>query len=241
MSSGDPHFSRLAPELIQVAGVMDREEARMLVRCGVRYLGFPLRLDVNEEDLAEEEAASIIRTLQPPCHGVLITYLNRAAEILELAAELGVRIVQVHGDVERSELEGISRRDPGLTVIKSLVVGLHGQADLESMVEALSPCVDAYITDTFDPATGAAGATGRTHDWAVSKALVQCSPRPVILAGGLNPENVRRAILEVKPAGVDVHTGVEDETGRKSRRKVETFVREARAGFAALPGSRHTG
>jgi phosphoribosylanthranilate isomerase len=56
----------------------------------------------------------------------------------------------------------------------------------------------------------------------------------VILAGGLTPANVRSAIAEVRPAGVDVHTGVEDESGRKCREKVTAFVREARAGFNAI-------
>jgi len=56
----------------------------------------------------------------------------------------------------------------------------------------------------------------------------------LILAGGLNPNNVRRAIAEVRPAGVDAHTGVEDARGRKNPSLVEAFVREARAGFDEL-------
>jgi len=94
--------------------------------------------------------------------------------------------------------------------------------------------VDAFITDTFDPATGASGATGKTHDWTVSRRLVERSPKPVILAGGLTPGNVRNAIRKVRPAGVDVHTGVEGSDGRKRRDLVRTFVAEARAGFASL-------
>jgi hypothetical protein len=53
----------------------------------------------------------------------------------------------------------------------------------------------------------ASGATGKTHDWRVSRRLVEVADKPVILAGGLNPENVKRAILEVRPAGVDSHSG----------------------------------
>ena len=119
-------------------------------------------------------------------------------------------------------------------MVKSLVVGLRSRRALESMVERFSDHVDAFITDTHDPATGASGATGKTHDWRVSRRLVEISHRPVILAGGLDPQNVRRAILEVKPAGVDSHTGVEDDTGRKCRRKVEEFIAEAQAGFRLI-------
>ena len=115
-----------------------------------------------------------------------------------------------------------------------LVIGKTAAKALENMIRELSPFIDAFITDTFDPETGASGATGRTHDWRVSRRLVELSDRPVILAGGLTPENVRKAILEVQPAGVDSHTGVEESSGRKSREKVHKFVSEAHEGFALI-------
>lgn len=203
----------------------------MLVECGVNYLGFPLRLPVNREDISEADAGAVIRGLAPPAFGVLITYLDDAGEIAELAQTLGARIVQIHGDIAEEQLRTLRAIAPELSVIKSLVVGLHDQDTLESMVTRLSPCVDAFITDTYDPLTGASGATGRVHDWRISRRLVEIACRPVILAGGLDPGNVRRAILEVRPAGVDCHTGVEDDSGRKCPMKVRTFVAEARAGF----------
>jgi phosphoribosylanthranilate isomerase len=226
--------SPLEPGLVQVAGVADEAEAALLVKCGVRYLGFPLRIPVNREDLTEAEAAAIIRRLRPPVYGVLITYLANAEEIAEFADALGARFVQLHGDIALDELLRLREMVPRLTVIKSLVVGLQPVPVLERMVHDLAPHVDGFITDTFAPDTGASGATGRTHDWAVSRRLVELSERPVILAGGLTPANVRRAIVEVRPAGVDVHTGVEDESGRKSREKVTAFVRESKVGFREL-------
>jgi len=213
---------------IQVAGVIDRDEASLIQACGVRYLGFPLRLPVHEEDLSEDAAAAIIRSLSPGHEAVLITYLSRCEHVLALAAKLGVRIVQLHGDVEAAELERIRQADPTLTIIKSLVVGLQEDAMLERTITTLSPLVNAFITDTYDPTSGASGATGKTHDWQVSRRLVERSPRPVILAGGLTPGNVREAIAQVRPAGVDVHTGVEDVGGRKSETKLRRFVEEVR-------------
>ena len=221
-------------EFVQVAGVIDQAEADMLVQCGVRYLGFPLRLAVNKEDLSEEAACEIIRNLRPPGYGVLITYLYRAGEVNDLCKSLGASIVQLHGDVELSELKRMREQHPGLAIIKSLVVGLHPLAQLVETVERTAPFVDAYITDTYDPRTGATGATGKTHDWRASRELVRRSPRPVILAGGLTPENVRAAILEVRPAGVDAHTGLEEETGRKSEQKVRRFVAEAQEAFVLI-------
>ncbi len=224
----------LEANLIQIAGVTDAAEAELLQQCGVRYLGFPLRLPVHREDLAEDGAAAIIKNLAPPVFGVLITYLSEAREIAAFCHTLGARIVQLHGDIVRGELKRLKTLDPGLTVIKSLVVGRRDDQALEAMASDLSPFVDAFITDTFDPKTGASGATGKTHDWRVSRRLVELADRPVILAGGLTPENVRRAILEVGPAGVDAHTGVEDSSGRKSREKVQKFLSEAKQAFALV-------
>ena len=230
----NPSRPGLEPGLIQVAGIIDRAEAELVAGCGVGYLGFPLRLPVNPEDLTEADAAAIIRGLAPPLRGVLITYLPDAAVVVELAAELGVRMVQLHGDIPREELRRLRSIDPGLTVVKSLVVGLHPMSVLEDVVRESGAHVDAFLTDTFAPDTGAAGATGRVHDWASSRRLVELSPRPVILAGGLTPENVRRAIQEVRPFGVDVHTGVEGADGRKRGDLLTAFVAEARLGFETV-------
>ncbi len=153
----------LEENLIQIAGVIDAAEAQMLQQCGVRYLGFPLRLPVHREDLTEEEAAAIITSLAPPVFGVLITYLDEASEIAAFCHALGARIVQLHGDIDRDELKRLKTLDPNLTIIKSLVIGMRDEKSLEAMMSELSQFVDAFITDTFDPTTGASGATGKTR------------------------------------------------------------------------------
>ena len=202
------------------------------MNAGVHYLGFPLRLPVNREDLTEDEAADVIKTIQFPFRSVLITYLDNAEEIIKFCDKLNVNIVQLHGKISKEELQKTKELKPGLEIIKSLVVAANNYSELEKMVFTLSPWVDAFITDTFDPATGAEGATGKTHDWNISKKLVEISSRPVIIAGGLNAANVKKAIIEINPAGVDVHTGVENKSGRKDPELVVKFVKQAQEGFA---------
>lgn len=87
--------------IIQIAGVIDKEEAQMLMDTGVHYLGFPLRLPVNKEDTTEEEAAEIIKVITPPHRAVLITYLDKAEEIVEFCDKLNVSIVQLHGKISK--------------------------------------------------------------------------------------------------------------------------------------------
>jgi len=221
-------------KMIQVAGIRDLAEALMLVTAGVTHLGFPLRLAVHREDLSDSEAVAVIACMKPPVEPVLITYLHEAGPVARLCRRLGVRIVQLHGDISIEELSRLRSSVPGLAVIKSLIVKGNNREELLAAISRYQSLVDAFITDTWDPETGACGATGRVHDWMISRLLVDCSPKPLILAGGLGPENVRQAILEVRPAGVDVHTGVEGPDGRKDERLARAFVTEARTAFQVL-------
>ena len=131
-------------------------------------------------------------------------------------------------------LQELRRLAPGLGIIKSLVVRGQGIEALRAEAEAAEPFVDAFITDTFDPATGASGATGKTHDWTISAALARALSRPLILAGGLNPDNVAEAVAAVRPFGVDAHTGLEDAAGDKDEGKVRAFVARAREALGRI-------
>lgn len=216
---------------LQVAGVIDVEEAKMLIDCGVKNIGFPLRLDYHKEDLSDGDAARIVREFGGRANFFVITYLQKASEIIELCRKIGVSIVQIHGEITSGELKALKEAAPDLLIIKSLIVRGENLSDLKQEVESTKRYVDAYITDTYDPETGAKGATGRVHDWEISRQLTRFVPHPLILAGGLNPGNVRHAILDVRPSGVDVHTGIEGKDGRKKRELVAQFLREAESAF----------
>lgn len=220
--------------LVQIAGIGNMQEAELLMECGVDRLGFPLRLDYHKPDLDEAEAVRIIEKIKKPHEAVIITYLNEAAELATFCRRLKTTIVQLHGDVSLTEIRRIRNSVPQLKIIKSLIVQRDNLDRLREVILSFAAQVDAFITDTYDPSTGASGATGKTHDWTISRELVRLSSKPVILAGGLNPENVGAAIRKVRPSGVDAHTGVEDASGRKDRDKVSAFVREAKKAFREM-------
>lgn len=216
--------------MVQVAGIRGLQEAVMLAQCGCTHLGFPLGPGVVEEDLPPDAAARVVQGLEqalgsrcPVC--VAITYLADPEAIAALLDAAGMRAVQLHGHILPERVAELRALRPGLLLFKSLVVGRD--AGLLETARAYAPYVDAFLTDTHDPVTGADGATGRTHDWSISRALVCSGPTPVILAGGLGPENVAEAIRRVQPAGVDAHTGLEDAAGRKDPDKVRRFVQTA--------------
>lgn len=212
---------------IQVAGVHDRVEAEMLADCGVTHIGLPLGPGVREQDLNQNAAREILCTLPRSVCGVLITYLATAREISGFAGDVGAGWVQVHGEITLGEISLLRQKRPELKVIKSLIVGKRDGSAIFDECRNFAPYCDYFLADTFDADTGACGATGKVHDWEISRDLARFSARPVILAGGLNADNVYRAVSEVEPAGVDAHTGLENSRGRKDPELVLGFVREA--------------
>jgi phosphoribosylanthranilate isomerase len=217
--------------IIQIAGIHNQHEIELLVSCGVDYIGFPFRLTHHQEDISETDAAGLIRLLPNQIKGVLITYLDNKKEIINLCRILGINTVQLHGEIRLESLQRLKESYPDIDIFKSIIIGKNSWEEIEEMIELFSPAVTAFITDTFDPSSGASGATGKIHDWNISRRIVQMSPKPVILAGGLNPDNIEAAIDAVQPAGVDVHSGVEDAQGFKESHRVRQFVTRARKAF----------
>jgi phosphoribosylanthranilate isomerase len=211
--------------LYKLLGIKTVEEAMMVAKCGADFLGHPLVLDYHEPDLTIEELKDLIDKVCGVEH-VLITYQSAADEILALMDSLPLNWVQLHGEINPEEVAGISLS--GKKIIKSLIVR---NDDLDAILsEAKKYCefVDYFLLDTYDPATGASGATSKTHDWKLSRRLVESIDKPIILAGGLNPENLEESIQLVGPAGVDAHTGLEDKLGFKDYTKVKRFVEIAK-------------
>jgi phosphoribosylanthranilate isomerase len=212
---------------VQIAGVSSLDEAMAVERAGADALGFTLRLpDGLHDGLTEERARGIIAALPPFVTTVAITYVSNPREAVDLCRFLGVTALQLHGEFASRELPLIRAALPHLKLIR--VVHVTGPEAL-AQARSLERQVDALILDTLDAATGRGGATGLKHDWAVSRQIVQAVRVPVILAGGLQPDNVVEAVRVVSPWGVDVHTGVEDADGSRNLDKIRRFISRAKA------------
>ncbi len=217
---------------IQVAGIKSYQEAQMLIDCGIKYLGFPMVLDYHNPDLDKYEAKEVISRIGKKANPVLITYQQEAMDVLDLASYLDIKIIQFHGNISPVEISKV-KATGNFTVIKSLIIN-NNIDEIIANIDEYESCADFFITDTYDPLTGASGATGKTHDWGISRVAVDHSSKPVILAGGLNPENVYDAVKFVKPFGVDSHTGLEDKSGDKSSELVMDFTRNALKAFREI-------
>lgn len=220
--------SRRLVHAVQVAGVHDRAEAEAVIAAGADFIGLPLRLRDGREDLSEAAARDLFRDLRGRVQRVLITYLEDAPALLRFAEEIGCDWVQLHAAASADLARTLRTERPGLGLIQALVVGAD---DVERAVDDCTPWVDAFITDTFDPVRGRRGATGLRHDWGVSRRIVERSERPVILAGGLGPDDVGKAIEATGAVAVDAHTRLEGPDGQKDPALVARFVDEARRAF----------
>jgi len=231
--SQQPHRTDPWPPRIQVAGVSTLEEALFCNRVGVDAVGFTLGLpDGPHDGLTPEKAGMIIGELPPGLLPVVITYVNRADAACELARNTQAAAMQFHGGILEKELIRFRMICPDVRSIGRVTV--VGQESIEEAASFKSPFWDAIILDSLDPSTGRKGATGLTHDWSLSAEIVKTASLPVILAGGLNPDNVAEAIRRVQPHGVDAHTGLEDIGGKRSFDKIRAFAEAALEAFKKM-------
>ncbi len=174
-------------------------------------------------------AKDIARALPPSVEAVLVTHVEDLDELERLLQQSEIRTIQLHNEIAPSSVERLRGRLPHLKIFKSINII---SADSVAYPEAFEKLVDGFVLDSINVATGQLGGTGKTHDWSVSRQIVMRYPEiPIILAGGLNSENVRSAIEYVHPFGVDVNSGTKAPDGFKDTRKMEEFIVQAK-GFA---------
>lgn len=153
-------------------------------------------------------------------------------EVVTATQESGLDAVQLHGKEDVKFIQEIHRRLPGTWVMKVLHVpaSAEGGADtdqLKALVTSYGEVCDSLLLDTAVKGS-ASGGTGETFDWKVAQLAQDSWGVPVIVAGGLNDVNVGNLVESVRPFGVDVSSGVEDEPGVKNTAKTQAYVREAK-------------
>jgi len=221
------------PPFIKVCGIRSVEEAAGAVDAGATAIGVLVGVAESVPDRVTPDVGKKIAASVPGgVTTVMVTHLTDPEEVADIAGYMKVRAVQVHGDMDvrgirtlRSLLRGIRTLRsllPGVLIIKTI----HVTGD-EAAFRArdYAAAADMLLLDTA--AGGKIGGTGVTHDWSVSAEIVESSRVPVILAGGLNPENVAAAIEQVKPHGVDANSGLEHGDGSKDFEKIKAFVAAA--------------
>jgi phosphoribosylanthranilate isomerase len=204
---------------VKLCGHTREVDVEASVRAGADAIGVISEVPVDSPRAVDaERAAELLEAVPPLVTGVLVTMPETPEAAVDLVERTRPDVLQIHGPFSPEELRSV-RSAITRPVIKSV-----DAADLES-ARAFDGVADALLVDSTDAA--GAGGTGRTHDWERTRELVAELDSPVVLAGGLTPENVARAVGTVRPFGVDVASGIEREGGVKESDLVERFVREA--------------
>ncbi|EHB58144.1 Phosphoribosylanthranilate isomerase [Mycolicibacterium rhodesiae JS60] len=211
---------------VKICGIRRLDDALAAARYGADELGFLVGQKHNSADFLDPaDATAIVRALPPSVSSVLVTHLDDPDDIVALAAAIGVTTIQLHGDTSPDQAAIVKERLPQLKTYKAIHV-VDGQS-IDTARQYTK--VDALVLDTLDASNDQVGGTGRTHDWAISRQIVEQLPIPVILAGGLTPDNVTTAIREVRPYGVDVNSGTKGPDGYKDHTKLKRFIDNAKS------------
>jgi len=206
---------------VKICGIARPEWAVAAAEAGADAVG--LVFAESPRRVTAREAREIIRALPPWVAPVGVFVDEQPRGILRLAGETGITVAQLHGDEPPEVLAELGR----LKIVKAFRVG--GEEDLaaarewKTKSERLGRPADGYLIDAR-VAGGPIGGSGRMADWGLAARMIVEGFRPLVLAGGLTPENVAAAIAAVRPWGVDGSTGLETGPGLKSPEKIRAFV-----------------
>ncbi len=215
------HVSRFTPRIhVKICGITTLNDALAAIEAGADMLGFNF-YPQSPRYIPPADCARIVSLI--PNHQSLITLVgvfvnSPLAEVKAILDDCGLHLAQLHGDEPPEFLEALEGR-----AFKGLRPATleQAQADARCFARRGAP---ALLVDACRP--GAYGGTGQTGDWSLARALAE--EYPILLAGGLTPENVAEAVAQVHPWGVDVASGVESNPGRKDALKMRAFVRAAK-------------
>jgi phosphoribosylanthranilate isomerase len=206
---------------VKICGITNIDDAQAAIEAGADLLGFNFYAK-SPRYIAPEKAREIAAQIRADGQGPLLVgvFVNSALEevrsILEIAQ---IDLAQLHGDEPVRVVEQLNGR-----AFKALRPTSENEAEVDA--EWFAPygpnapvlLIDAYRKDQY-------GGTGHTADWSIATRLAQ--QYPILLAGGLTPENVAEAVRQVRPWGVDVASGVEVSPGKKDAAKMKLFVERA--------------
>lgn len=204
---------------IKICGLTIVEDAIAAAEAGATHLGIVF-YGPSPRFVPPDRAAPLVREVRRrglPCSWIGVFVDEPVDRVRRIAAALRLDGVQFHGNEPSTVAESLL--GDGLFVIKALRIARR--SDLEGMAGCPA---SAILLDTY--VAGQPGGTGQSFDWTMARTLR--SDRPILLSGGLTPENVASAIRIVRPWGVDVSSGVEDASGKKDAEKMRRFVAAAK-------------
>lgn len=208
---------------VKICGTATFADLDCAVAAGADAVGFLMGIThVTQDAVTPETAAAMVATLPPFIVPVAVTHLTKPSDLIRIVELARCTTLQIQDVVTPDDIAEVREALPYLRIMKAVHV-----MDESAIATAkyFSDTADAILLDTRT--ADRIGGTGITHDWNISAKIVKECSCPVILAGGLTPENVTEAIIRVRPYAVDVHTGVK-KNGVRDAERTRAFVANAR-------------
>lgn len=206
---------------VKICGITQKKDLEFAVNAGVDAVGFVVGVSSSSRNLSLEDAKNLIKSVPPFVKSVLVTVPKSLEGLEEKLKTLHPDAIQIHGENLGEE---IRNRYPNKLLLGAVRATVR---DAIVNAEKAARIFDAIILDSF--VEGKYGGSGITHDWKLSRQVNQAiRPKPLILAGGLTPENVAEAVQVVEPYAVDVSSGVECRPGIKDHQRMLEFVKNAK-------------
>lgn len=221
--------------IVQIYSMTSVPDAVATAEAGADLIGVVVaEPGVVAEAIGADSARTILDAIRPRARGVALSLSDDRDEICAMVDAVRPDILHLAArEIEPEDCAWIRSRIAPVKLLRAVAVRA---GETMSEADAHQECVDFLMLDSGAKGGHFAGATGETHDWSISRTVVELSRIPVILAGGLSAENVADAIAKVRPWGVDsfTHTDVPGNRGKKDPARVRAFVAAAMRAFAAM-------
>jgi phosphoribosylanthranilate isomerase len=210
---------------IKICCIKSIEEAKTAIQFGADAIGLVAKMPSGPGPIPDELIKLISKSVPPLIGTFLLTSETSAGEIIKHHYRTGTNTIQIVDLLSHGTYSQIKEALPFVKIVQVIHVMDSDSVDLAIK---LSESVDALLLDSGNPnlKIKELGGTGRVHNWALSRQIREKSKCPVILAGGLKPENVRQAIEEVQPFAIDVCSGVRTNS-LLDKEKLGSFVKNA--------------
>lgn len=210
---------------IKICCISSLNEAEIAIEAGAWAIGLVAKMPSGPGPISDELIREIAQTIPPPIATFMLTSETSVPEIIKHHYRTNTNTIQIVDSLSSGTYSELRSALPSVRIVQ--VIHVIDERSVEQGIE-ISTKVDAILLDSGNPnlRIKELGGTGRIHNWKLSRLITENSKCPVFLAGGLNPENVRQAIEEVRPFAVDVCSGVRTD-GKLDKKKVELFIRNA--------------
>lgn len=206
---------------VKICCISSVEEARIAVEHGASALGLVARMPSGPGPIADDLILSIARTVPPPIATFMLTSETAAQAIIAHHRRTLTNTIQIVDELAEGSYEEIKRELPTIKLVQ--VIHVIDESSVDEAIR-IAASVDALLLDSGNPkaAIKELGGTGRVHNWGLSRKIVEQSKVPVFLAGGITADNVKKAIDEVNPFGIDLCSSVRT-NGKLDPTKLERF------------------